>query len=70
MVKTPEQYAEKMWEPDPDNEGHLLFSEEEVVREAMVEVLTLYAWWRDGVQYVGSGSKTLAEAIKDLERGA
>ena len=28
--------------------------------------LTKYAWWKDGVQYVGSGNKTLTESIKEL----
>jgi len=25
-----------------------------------------YAWWKDGVQYVGSCGKTLEQALKDV----
>ena len=28
------------------------------------DALRDYAWWRDGVQYVGCGTRTLAEALK------
>lgn len=27
----------------------------------------LFAWWKDGVQYVGTSGKTLKEAYKELE---
>jgi len=32
-----------------------------------IEALRDYAWWKDGVQYVGCGVKTLAQAIKEAE---
>ena len=33
----------------------------------IVEGVRLYAWWKDGEQYVGTCGKTLKEAIKDIE---
>jgi len=30
------------------------------------EGLTAYAWWKDGVQYVGSCGTTLKDALKEL----
>lgn len=32
--------------------------------EGIVEALTMYAWWRDGVQYVGTCGTTLEKAVK------
>lgn len=31
------------------------------------EGVTAYAWWKDGVQQVGTCGKTLAEALQDIE---
>jgi predicted heme/steroid binding protein len=33
----------------------------------IVEGVRLYAWWKDGEQYVGTCGKTLKEAISDIE---
>ena len=33
-----------------------------------IEGLRAYAWWKDGVQYVGTCGTTLKEAIEDAER--
>ena len=33
----------------------------------IVEGVRLYAWWKDGEQYVGTCGKTLKEAIRDIE---
>jgi len=30
--------------------------------------IRLYAWWKDGVQYVGCGARTLKEALSDIDR--
>jgi hypothetical protein len=27
-----------------------------------------YAWWRDGVQYVGTTGTTLKDALKDIDK--
>lgn len=29
--------------------------------------MTRYAWWKDGVQYVGTTGTTLKEALRNLE---
>jgi len=35
-------------------------------REGYKAGLTAYAWWKDGVQYVGSCGTTLKDAMKEL----
>jgi hypothetical protein len=32
------------------------------------EGITMYAWWKDGVQYVGTTGKTLAKALEDINK--
>ena len=32
------------------------------------EALELYAWWKDGTQYVGCGVKTLKQALEDVNK--
>ena len=32
------------------------------------EALELYAWWKDGTQYVGCGVKTLRQALEDVNK--
>ena len=34
----------------------------ELVRKIYNKAITDYAWWKDGIQYVGSGAKTLENA--------
>ena len=34
----------------------------------LIEGVTLYAWWKDGVQYVGTCGKTLEEAIEQIKK--
>ncbi|KKN08275.1 hypothetical protein LCGC14_1058400 [marine sediment metagenome] len=36
-------------------------------KEGMREGLRMYAWWKDGVQYVGTCGKTLKEALAEIE---
>lgn len=38
--------------------------EREYYRRGVVEGMTRYAWWKDGVQYVGDGHHTLRQAIE------
>lgn len=33
------------------------------------EGIRLYAWWKNGVQYVGTSDKKLNEALEDLRAG-
>lgn len=32
--------------------------------------LRMYAWWKDGVEFVGCGNRTLAEALKSAPKDA
>lgn len=32
------------------------------------EGIQQYAWWRDGVQYVGTSGTTLKDALKDIDK--
>jgi hypothetical protein len=32
------------------------------------EGIKQYAWWRDGVQYVGTTGTTLKDALKDIDK--
>lgn len=34
--------------------------------EGMRRGITLYAWWKDGVQYVGTCGRTLEQALKEV----
>lgn len=36
--------------------------------DGMIEGITLYAHWKDGVQYVGTTGKTLKKALEDAEK--
>lgn len=36
-------------------------------KQGFIDGLTCYAWWKDGVQYVGTTGKTLKEAIAEVE---
>jgi hypothetical protein len=42
--------------------------EAEIRQKALIEGITMYAWWKDGVQYVGSCGTTLKEAIAEINR--
>ena len=35
--------------------------------EGVEEGISMYSWWKDGVQYVGTTGRTLKEALKELE---
>ena len=35
--------------------------------EGMKEGIKLYAFWKDGIQYVGGNGKSLSEALKNIE---
>ena len=35
--------------------------------EGMEEGIRLYAWWKDGVQYVGTTGRTLGSALAALK---
>jgi len=31
------------------------------------EGIRMYAWWKDGIQYVGTTGRTLEEALKEVD---
>jgi len=37
--------------------------------EGVIEGMRAFAWWKDGVEYVGTGGKTLKEAIAEAKEG-
>ncbi len=37
-------------------------------KEGYKDGLTAYAWWKDGIEYVGTCGTTLKEALKHLNR--
>ena len=42
---------------------------QEAYKQGYIDGLTCMAWWKDGVQYVGSCGTTLKEAIAEAEKG-
>jgi hypothetical protein len=56
---------ERPWANDP-NEGNVPDPEHKAWDEGFLFALRAYAWWKNGVQYVGCGVQTLEEAIKEL----
>ena len=43
-------------------------AENQRLRELCERILYAYAWWKDGIMYVGSGTITYKEALKDLQK--
>jgi hypothetical protein len=41
--------------------------EKDIFYAGQIDGLTRYAWWKDGVQYVGSCGTTLKDALWELE---
>jgi hypothetical protein len=37
-------------------------------REGLIDGVRRFAWWKDGVQYVGTSRKTLKEAVTEIEQ--
>lgn len=42
-------------------------TKKEIYDVGYIDGLRAYAWWRDGVQYVGTTGTLLNEAIKNME---
>lgn len=40
------------------------------VREGMIAGIETFAWWKDGVQYVGTTGTTLRDALIELDKTA
>ena len=70
-MNKPNYYATKVLDEfterevrDPDVMKEII---EKHVREAMKDAMNWYAWWKDGVLYVGTTGKTLKKALEGLE---
>lgn len=37
-------------------------------KNGIIDGLTRYSWWEDGIQYVGTAKKTLELAIQEIEK--
>lgn len=37
-------------------------------REGLIDGVRRFAWWKDGIQYVGCGVKTLKEATEEIKK--
>ena len=51
-----------------NNPTHAIEIYTTAIREAKIAAITEWAWWKDGVQYVGSCGRTLAEAIEMIQK--
>jgi len=55
---------------DKTNKKQPLYLEKDIVNariEGMKDGIRLYAWWKDGVQYVGTCGTTLKDALKEIQ---
>ena len=62
---------ERLWEANRqlkanhnEHTGRMYEMANKARREGRIEGLSEYAWWKDGVQYVGTCGTTLKEALK------
>lgn len=53
---------------DPIQDQYLQLQAVKAYYTGIKDGLGMYAWWRDGTQYVGTCGKTLAEALADVDR--
>ena len=66
----PEKLVDEVSGIEVPNEKHKIWYEgylDGVVegrKKGIVEGIRMYAWWKDGAQYVGCGNRTLKEAIE------
>ncbi len=59
-----------VFDPIQNQVQKLLICQAEISFKAGMEYgIWLFAWWKDGVQYVGSCGKTLQEAYEELGLG-
>lgn len=53
----------------PDDEAsRLVRSYLQAYRAGMKKGIWLYAWWKDGVQYVGTSGRTLKQALEEVDK--
>lgn len=51
----------------PEQDQHLKLAQTRAYYQGMRDGVTDYAYWRDGVQYVGTSGRTLKEALADID---
>ena len=52
----------------PEQEQYLQLAQSRAYYQGRREGVSLYAHWRDGVQYVGTTGRTLKEALDDVNQ--
>lgn len=52
----------------PEQDQYLQLAQTRAFYQGMREAVRNYAWWRDGVQYVGSVGTTLKQALDDIDQ--
>lgn len=50
----------------PEQDQYLQLSQTRAYYHGLREGMKLYAYWRDGIQYVGTTGKTLSQALDDI----
>lgn len=51
----------------PEQDQYLQLAQTRAYYQGMRDGVTDYAYWRDGVQYVGTSGRTLKEALADID---
>jgi len=52
----------------PEQEQYLQLSLTKAYHQGLRDGISIYAHWRDGVQYVGTTGKTLKEALEAINK--
>lgn len=52
----------------PEQDQYLQLAQTRAFYQGMREALRNYAWWKDGVQYVGSVGTTLKHALDNVDQ--
>lgn len=51
-----------------EQDQYLQLAQTRAYYQGMRDGVTDYAYWRDGIQYVGTAGRTLKEALEDIDR--
>lgn len=65
-VETPDKDADGGWKNKERFRAACKAQAEISFKAGLKEGIWLFAWWKDGVQYVGTSGRTLEEAYKEL----
>lgn len=69
ILKITSEYVSKLPSKEYDKIFAIIQHEKDKARkEGLKEGIWRYAWWKDGVQYVGTTGKTYADAIAEIEQ--